>query len=184
MRRVVDIANDVSRWSYFFTAMVFASTMKELGRTDEMMEVFEDIRPGITSLDYVADSLNDSALQYFAAMAIATTDQKEGSIDLLDNIVASWEKRFPGLSMALLKAPIEMARGRAEMAVAVALEDLDSEFDLLVAWDWPLRYHHIYFFKALSEEPAVAERLAELEAEAKKGGEEIQDYIVENDLQL
>jgi len=172
------------RWAYFFTAMVFASTMKELGRTDEMMEVFEDIRPGITSLNYAADSLIDSALQYYAAMAIATTDQREGAFDLLDDIVASWEKRFPGLSMALLKAPIEMARGRAEMAVAVALEDLDSEFDMLEAWDWPLRYHHIYFFKALSEEPAVAERLAELEAEAKKGGEEIQDYIVENDLQL
>ena len=172
------------RWSYFFTAMVFASTMKELGRTDEMMEVLEEIRPGITSLDYAADSLNDKALQYFAAMAIATTDQKEGSFDLLDDIVANWEKRPPNSSLAHLKAPVEMARGRVEMAVAIALDDLDSELDMLVAWDWPLRYHHIYFFKALSEEPAVAERLAELEAEAKKGGEDIQDYIIENDLQL
>ena len=170
------------RWAYFFTAMVFASTMKELGRTDEMMEVFEEIRPGITSLNYAADSRIDLALQYHAAMAIATTDQREGDFDLLDNIVASWEKEFLGLSLAPFKAPIEMARGRVEMAVAVALEDLDSEFHLLAAWDWPLRYHHIYFFKALSEEPAVAERLAELEAEAKKGGEEIQDYIVENEL--
>ena len=172
------------RWSYFFTAMVFASTMKELGRTDEMMEVLEEIRPGITSLDYAADSLNDKALQYFAAMAIATTDQKEGSFDLLDDIVANWEKRPPDSSLAHLKAPVEMARGRVEMAVAIALDDLDSELDMLEAWDWPLRYHHIYFFKALSEEPAVAERLAELEAEAKKGGEDIQDYIIENDLQL
>ena len=175
---------EVRRGAYFFTAMVFASTMKELGRTDEMMEVFEEIRPGITSLSYAADSRIDSALQYHAVMAIATTDQTEGAFDLLDDIVASWEKEFPGLSMAPFKAPIEMARGRVEMAVAIALDDLDSKMDLLVAWDWPLRYHHIYFFKALSEEPAVAERLAELEAEAKKGGEEIQDYIVENDLQL
>ncbi len=77
-----------------------------------------------------------------------------------------------------------MARGQQELAVELALEDLDGRKNFIMAWDWPLRYRHIYFYKALAQDPAVAKRLKELEEEAKKGGEDIWNYIVENDLQL
>jgi hypothetical protein len=43
---------------------------------------------------------------------------------------------------------------------------------------------HIFNFEQLAEHPAVTARLAEIEAEAKKGGEEIRTYFEEHYLQL
>jgi hypothetical protein len=70
-----------------------------------------------------------------------------------------------------------MARGNTERAIELALKNL-------VDVEEAARYRHLYFWKALAQEPAVAARLAELDAEAKRAAEEIWAYIVEHDLQL
>ena len=70
-----------------------------------------------------------------------------------------------------------MARGNTELAVELALQNL-------VDVEEAARYRHVYFWRALAQEPAVAARLKDLKAEAKKGGEEIWAYIVEQQLQL
>jgi len=45
-------------------------------------------------------------------------------------------------------------------------------------------YRHIDYCKALAQEPGVAERLGELDAEAQQAGKDICAYIVEHQLQL
>jgi hypothetical protein len=71
------------------------------------------------------------------------------------------------------------ACGDTELAVELAIEDLKGG-------DFPgfLDYRHVEFYKWLAQAPLVAERLNELGAEAKIGGEKIWAYIVAHELQL
>ncbi len=57
---------------------------------------------------------------------------------------------------------------------------------MAIIWGyWSLfLYQYINDYKALALQPAVAERLNELEAEAREAGEDIWAYIEENNLQL
>jgi tetratricopeptide (TPR) repeat protein len=175
--------------TYWWAAIVFVSTMTELGETGEALKVLEELQPEVTSPGFVAENTKQQALQYVAVLALAQTQSSEDTLKLLDAVVRRWDRnqvlqrwrlsgpKFEGRYNAWKVVPIEMARGNTKRAIELALENLADVEEVM-------RFRHLYFWKELAQEPEVAARLRELEVEAKKGGEAIWDFIVENDLQL
>jgi TolB-like protein/tetratricopeptide (TPR) repeat protein len=174
-------------YMYWGSAIVFVSTMVELGETDKALAVLEDMQPGVTSPDFMPKNDKQWVLQYVAVLALAQSQSREDTLTLLDEVVPRWDQDFPhwrvsgpnleGRNNSWKVVPIEMARGNTRRAIEQAVENLADVEDVM-------RFRHLYFWKALAQEPAVAARLEELEAEAKKGGKDIWAYIEGNDLQL
>ena len=173
----------VSRFgTYQLAATVFVSTMTELGETDQALAVLEELRPGVTSPNFEPQNNKQLTLQFVAVLALAQSQSREETQRLLDAVVPCWDQSFPNWRQGSgWVAAIELARGNKELAIELALEDL-ARRGSMPDLDATTRYRHLYFWKALAQEPKVAARLAELDAEAKRGGEEIRAYIVENDL--
>ena len=169
---------DVHGNRYWWAAVVFISTMAEFGETDEALAVLEELMPGVTSSDFQAQNFKQQMLHYIGVLGLTESQSREETLRLLEAVVPRWDETFPGwLQTRSMGTLIEMARGNTALAIELALTGLNDMPD-------PLPYRHLYFWKALAQEPAVAARLAENEAEAKRAGEEIWDYIVANDLQL
>ncbi len=125
------------------------------------------------------------ALQYYAVLALAQSLPKEDTLSMLDTVVPRWDESFPAWRGETgLAAPIASAHGQTDIAVELALRDLETGMAFL--WNhWGLfLYQYINDYKGLALQPAVAKRLNELEAEAREAGEDIWAYIVENNLQL
>jgi len=173
--------------TYWSAVMVFMSTMSEMGKTAEALAVLEELKPGVSSPDFRSGNWKEMALQYFAVLALAQSLPKEDTLSMLDAVVPRWDKSFPAWRYeAGLAAPIASARGQTDIAVELALSDLETGMAILSTnFGWGLfLYQYINDHKALALQPAVAERLNELEAEAREAGEDIWAYIVENNLQL
>ena len=173
--------------TYWSAVMVYMSTMSELGKTDEALAVLEELKPGVSSPDFQPGDWKEMALQYYAVLALAQSLPKEDTLSMLDAVVSRWDKSFPAWRYeAGRTAPIASARGQTDIAVELALSDLETGMAILgTQWGWGLfLYQYINDYKALALQPAVAERLNELEAEAREAGEDIWAYIVENNLQL
>ena len=177
---------DARDGAYWLAVMAFMSTMSEKDKTDQALNVLEELRPGVSSADFDPRSPKDHALQYFAVLALAQTQSQVEALRMLDAVVPRWDESFPRWRNYFpgIVAPIAMARGQMDVAVELILEDLESGLPQGDQFYRPPRYQHNYYYKALALEPPVAKRLAELDAEAKRGGEEIRAYIMENDLQL
>jgi len=176
---------DDRRAAHWFVVMVFVSTMIDIDQADAALAVLEELSPGVTSPGFIPANLVQRALQYYAILIQAQAQGEIAPLIVLETMLEEREQAFPGFPQRpSLAAPVAMARGQQELAVELALEDLDGRKNFIMAWDWPLRYRHIYFYKALAQDPTVAKRLKELEEEAKKGGEDIWNYIVQHDLQL
>ena len=95
-------------------------------------------------------------------------------------MVTNWDVSFPRWrNDPGAVAVVEMARGNADLAIELAIEDLKGRVSEKI-----LRYRLIKPYKELAQEPAVAERLAELESEAKQAGYDLLAYIEANELQL
>jgi tetratricopeptide (TPR) repeat protein len=174
-----------NRWgAYQLAVMVFVSTMTELGKTDEALTILEELQPGVSSPDFHPRSFKEQALQYYAVLALAQSQSKEETLSVLDAVVPRWDVSFPiWRDFPGLVAPIAMARGQTETAIELTLKDLENIWNTPGQWPY-LVYRHIVFYEELATEPLVAERLTELDAEAKKAGEDIWAYIVQNNLQL
>jgi tetratricopeptide (TPR) repeat protein len=169
---------DVHGNRYWWAAIVFISTMAELGETDEALAVLEELMPGVTSPDFQPENFKQQMLYYIAVLGLTESQSREEALRLLEVVVPRLEETFPDwLQTRSMGTPIAMSRGNTALAVELALIGLDELPD-----PWP--YRHLYYWKAVAQEPVVATRLAELDAEAKRAGEEIWDYIVANDLQL
>jgi len=173
------------RWgTYWWVAMVFVSTTTELVGTDAALAVLEELQPRVTSSNFEPQNDKQQTLQYFAVLAMAHSQASAQKQDLLDTVVPYWDKYFPNWRQFKWRlAPIQMARGDTKSAVELALKNLGHGLSMHEAED-VARYRHLYFWKDLAQDRAVAERLAELEVEKRKGGEEIWNYIVEHNLQL
>ena len=174
-----------NRWgAYQLAVMVFVSTMTELGKTDEALTILEELQPGVSSPDFHPRSFKEQALQYYAVLALAQSQSKEEALSVLDAVVPRWDVSFPSWrDYPGLVALIVMARGQTEISIELTLKDLENIWNTPEQWPY-LVYRHIVFYKALATEPLVVERLTELDAEAKKAGEDIWAYIVQNNLQL
>jgi len=173
--------------TYWSAVMVYMSTMSELGKTDEALAVLEELKPGVSSPDFHPGDWKEMALQYYAVLALAQSLPKEDTLSMLDAVVSRWDKSFPAWRYeAGRAAPIASARGQTDIAVELALSDLETGMAILwTQWGWGLfLYQYINDYKALALQPAVAERLNELEAEAREANEDIWAHIVENNLQL
>jgi tetratricopeptide (TPR) repeat protein len=177
---------DARRSAYELAVMVFVSTMAELGKTDEALTVLEELRPGISSIDFHPRSIKEHVLQYHSVLALAQSQSREETLSMLDAVVPRWDKSFPDWRDDPGQvAPIEMARGQTKTAARLSLESLERRIGLDLPNGFPyLLYRHIDYYKALAQEPVVAERLADLDAEAKQAGEDVWAYIVEHELQL
>jgi len=177
-------ADIVNRWdAYWLAAIGFVSTMTELGETDQALAVLEELQPRVTSPDFAPQNGKQRVLQYAAVLAMAQSQSREDTLRMLDVVVPRWDQSFPNWRQGSgREAAIEMARGETKLAIEHALKDLSVKN--LVDAEEAVIYRHLYFWQALAQQPAVAARLSELDAEMKKGGEEIWDYIVAHDLQL
>ncbi len=177
---------DDRRAAYSVAAWVFVSSMIELGKTDEGLAVLEELRPGVSSPDFHPGDYGERALQHNAVLALAQSQSKEDTLSMLDAVVPRWDESFPlWRTLPRLVATIELARGQFELARELTIKDLESGLWLPGAARSPyLIYRQSAYYKALALEPSVAERLMELDAEAKNGAEEIWAYIVEQELQL
>jgi len=163
--------------AYWKTAMVYVSTMTELGKIEDALAVLEELQPGVLSPDFRPDSTNEQVLQYQAILALARSQAREGTISMLETAVPHWDEYFPRWRNDPGEvAVIEMARGHTDLAVELALEGLGSD----VRGAWP--YQHFSHYQELAAQPDVAARLRELDTEAKRAGEEIRSYIVEHQL--
>jgi hypothetical protein len=173
------------RWgTYWWVAMVFVSTTTELSGSDAALAVLEELQPRVTLSNFEPQNDKQQVLQYSAVLAMAQSQSGVQKQNLLDAVVPYWDKYFPSWRQFKWRlAPIQMARGDTKAAVELALKNLGHGLSVHEADD-VARYRHLYLWKDLAQDRAVAERLAELDAEKKKAGEEIWDYIVENDLQL
>ena len=170
--------SDVSGNAYWWAAIAFMSTMTEFGETDEALAFLEELTPGVTSPDFRPEHLKQQMLQYVAVLGLLQSQPRAEILVLLDAVVPRWDETSPGwLQSRSQGTPIEMARGDTALAIELALTDLEESAD-------PFLYRHLFFWKAVAQEPPVAARLDELEAEARRAGEEIWAYIVANDLQL
>jgi TolB-like protein/Tfp pilus assembly protein PilF len=163
--------------AYRYAAIVFVSTTTELGEIDAALAVLEELHPGVTSPDFEPQTGKQMDLHFVAVLALAQSQSREKTLRLLEAVVPRWDRSFPDWRRHWKVAAIEMVRGNTELAIELALKNLGDVEEAV-------RYRHLYFWKALAREPAVAARLTELDAEAKRGGEEIWAYIVEHDLQL
>ncbi len=171
--------------AYRFAALVFVSTMTEMDRTTEALAILEELLPGVTSPTFVFADFKEAALQFYAALASARSPANEEILSALNDFVAGAEAAYPfSLGLPDMKAQVAIVNGNMELAVELALEDLDGRIYMLEAWDWSVRYQHLYYYSALAAEPEVAERLSELAADAKQAGEEIWNFIERNNLQL
>ncbi len=173
--------------TYWSAVMVYMSMMSELDKTDESLAVLEELKPGVSSPAFHPADWKEVALQYYAVLALAQSLPKEDTLSMLDAVVSRWDKSFPAWRYEPGRAaPIASARGQTDIAVELALSDLEAGMAILwTHWGWGLfLYQYINDYKALALQPAVAERLNELEAEAREAGEDIWAYIVENNLQL
>jgi TolB-like protein/tetratricopeptide (TPR) repeat protein len=171
--------------TYWSAVMVFMSTMSELDKTDEALAVLEELKLGVSSPDFQPGNWKEMALQYYAVLALARSLPKEDTLRMLDAVVPRWDKSFPAWRDEVGRAaPIASARGQMDIAVELALSDLETGMAILGGHWGFFVYQYIYDNKALALQPAVAERLDELKAEAREAGEDIWVYIVENNLQL
>jgi len=177
---------DDRRATYSVAASVFVSSMIELGKTDEALAVLEELRPGVSAPDFHPGDYAERSLQQNAVLALAQSQSKEDSLSMLDAVVPRWDESFPRWrTLPRLVATIELARGQSELARELTIKDLEGGLWLPGTTGSPyLIYLQNAYYKALALEPSVAERLMELDAEAKNGAEEIWAYIVEQQLQL
>jgi tetratricopeptide (TPR) repeat protein len=176
---------DNRRGAYKFALMAFLSAMSELDKLDEALTILEELRPGVSSPDFDPQTFKDQVLQYHAVLALAQRQSHQENLNMLDAIVPSWDESFPfWRNHPGIVAPITMARGQTNSAVELMLGDLDVGLAEFNQFDRQLPYQHISYYKALTFESPIAARLKELNEEAKKVGEQVWTYIVENQLQL
>jgi len=167
-------------FAYQFAAMVFMSVMTERGEIEKALAVLEELRPGISSPNFRPDNGRDWALQYHAVLALAKTQSKDETLNMLDGVVRNWDDSFPRWrNDPGAVAVVEMVRGNTDLAIRLTIENLEGRAGREI-----LLYRLINSYKELAQEPTVAERLAELDAETKHAREVIWTHIVEQDLQL
>jgi TolB-like protein/tetratricopeptide (TPR) repeat protein len=170
--------------AYKFALMVFMSTTTELKGADEALAVLEELYPGVTSPSFQPEGSKEELVQYHAALSLAQLDPGKDTLSILDGFVSRREKEGHVMTgLPAIMAPVALVRGQNALATELTLENLQPGLESDDQFSYHL-YRHIDYYKALAQEPAVASRLAELDAEAKKGGEEILAYIVEHDLSL
>ena len=176
---------DNRRGAYKFALIAFLSAMSDLDKLDEALIILEELRPGVSSPDFYPLTFKDQVLQYHAVLALAQRQSQQENLIMLDSIVPRWDESFPfWRNSPRFVAPITMARGQTKAAVKFMLDDLDDGLAEFNYFSQQLPYQHISYYKALTLESPIAARLEELNAEAKKVGEEAWAYIVENQLQL
>jgi TolB-like protein len=173
------------RGALHFSTMIYLSLMQNDGRLDEALANLERAFPGIQSQDFVPDSRTVSGVQFQVAVHRLLAGADRESVVDLDTIIAGVESRSSSFgALPGLKAAVRYVYGDMQEARRLALDDLDGRQSWLQAWDWPIRYRYVEVYKHLAADPAVAERLSELEQEVARAGREISAYVEEHDLQL
>jgi tetratricopeptide (TPR) repeat protein len=176
---------DNRRGTYWFAMTAFVSAMSELDRLDEALTVLEELQPGVLSPDFRPRDISEMAFQYHAVLAFAQLQSQEETLALLDAVEPNWDESFPSWrEYPAIMAQIAMARGQKTAAIELMLEDLDKELVERSNLDNPRQFQYIFSYKELTRESSIAERLSEIDSEAKNGGEEIWAYIVWDNLQL
>jgi tetratricopeptide (TPR) repeat protein len=171
---------EVRYGAYAFAAMVFASTMTELGKHEEALTILEELLPDVTSVEFYPQSRKQLVLQTYAVLLLAQSEPHEELLKILGVVVPQWDESYPGWRSgpdALMA--IDAARGETKQAVEIMIGKLEGPVSLSY-----LLYPRNVFLRKLIHDPAVEKRISELNDEAEQAGRDVWDYIVEHDLQL
>ena len=154
----------------------YVSSMIELGRAGEVIDFFETLRPGISTPGYPLEDFKDFMMQFMMTLAIAETGDAVAARAVLDPLEAIADRAAPGWrDDAGLLATIALMKGDPAGAADNALTDLSSP--LADQLDWELKYRHMSWAKPLLDDPAIATRLEELDAERQSAAEDIRAML-------
>ena len=173
------------RGTLSFAVMIHLWLMHDTGKLEEAIATIDELLPEVSSSDFQPRNGTEAAIRLNVVAVSIVAGRTDLGIEQLESAANALEARYPSWEgLPGIWALVRYLGGDVPQAVELALEDLDGRQGWLQAWDWPLRYHIIEPYKKLAEKPAVAERLAELEAEARQAGAEIRAYIEAHNLQL
>jgi len=180
----IRLRNDIddSR-GHSFGVVVFLSTMTEAGRTENALDVLEELWPGVTSPDFEPVGEQEVVLRGHVLLFMARSLGTVEALDTLNQFTERWGNSSRFFVWRRVRASTAMVRGEKERAVELALESLEEGLELGDAIPYQI-FRYSDHLLALAQEPAVAERLAELDVEAKQAGKDVQAYMDEHNLQI
>ena len=171
-----DVSLRGDAWSLAVTGYV--SSMIELGRSADVVDFFETLRPGIATPGYELDSFKDFLMQFAMIHALVESGDLDRSEAVLIPLEAAADAAFPRWrDDAGILAWIALMMGETADASRLALTDLSASFaDQL---DYELMYRHTAWLRRLSADPDIAERLAELDEEKLAAAEDVRATLNE-----
>ena len=157
----------------------FISASIEEGKEQEALAKFEEIVPGVTTEEFTPTSTKEFYFQFGATIAWAQGKPISEISARLDELAPRWSAIAPIVdSFWAFTVPMAFLRGNSEEASRLTIESMTTGNDLGLFF-----YRHMYPYKLIAEQPAVAARLIELEESRLPGREAVQAYILENEKQ-
>ncbi len=168
------------RGAWNMAMSVYAGSKIELGRPLDVPALMESLVPGISSPDFEAGSFQQRISRYFITVALADDGAYEEANAIFEPLVEWFSTNVPQfddnhgaqMNIALIRGDYELAADQALLAVEGRLGKNMGWRDMLDA-PWT---------KPIVNEPRVAARMAELEAETAVAAEQVRQYLAENDL--
>lgn len=166
-------------YGHVLPAMAFVSVSIEAGLTEEALAVLEDILPGVTTEDFVPDSISAFNLQFFATIAWAQAKEIDEIAIRLHKLEPRWDSVAPFWRNAYVYTiPLAILRGDIDAASEIAVDSLTR-----VRNYWEVRgFQRTYPYNVVSMQPAVAAQLAEINEELRQAAATVQAYIEQENL--
>lgn len=157
--------------------LVYISASIDEGKVQEALAVFEEIIPGITAEDFTTASSKEFYFQFWATIAWAHGKEISEVSARLDELAPRWSATQPIWERDWgFTVPTAFLRGDLEEASRIAIESLSSGADLAL-----ITYRHVYPFKVVAKQPAVAAQLIAAEEAMLPGSAVVQAYIAEQE---
>jgi len=159
-------------------AVAYTSSMLSLGRPGAVVDLFEEIRPGISVPGRQQRGTKELPMQFTLVHVFNALGEPDRAGALLGNLEAFADVAAPGWRRdPYILATVAIARGDPEAAATHALEDLDRALGRQM--DWRDRYRHVSWLKPVIEDERVAARLRKLDAETDAARDEVRRMLAE-----
>jgi len=157
-----DVSNRGS--AFIYAATGYASSMLELGKPQSVVDMFESLRPGISTPGNRVRGLKELVLKFILVHMLNALNDFDTAGKLLEDVKAKANEATPGWQdegYALTNAAI--AQGDLETAIGHALADLRRPLGMQT--NWQLRYRGVAWLEPVVADERVAARLAALDNE-------------------